>query len=305
MEAMDHSEVRAILEDAAVEPGGLERLMAGDTPTASLVAGHLAGCPDCADELERLRRTVAVIAPSVRDVPPPELRERTLAFVAAVGRPRGAGATERGVAAPTPLPPVAVGPARPIPIDVPRTVAAGAPAALPVLTPIRRPNRLLGLTAVAAALVVAVTGTALITNARRDSELKLQAAEIEALGDVARWTLRVDQQPDVRRIVLASTTGSAAGGPAGELTFSPSSTELVVVANGLVPPPAGHEYKCWVESGGTRTTVGKMFFGGDVAYWVGPVPAIAGLPAGASFGVSLVDLSAPGTPGDAVLAGTG
>jgi len=48
MEAMDHSEVREILEDAAIEPDGLERLMAGDTPTASIVAGHLTGCPDCA-----------------------------------------------------------------------------------------------------------------------------------------------------------------------------------------------------------------------------------------------------------------
>ena len=47
MGAMDHNEVRELLEDAAVEPGGLERLMAGDTPTAVLVAGHLAGCADC------------------------------------------------------------------------------------------------------------------------------------------------------------------------------------------------------------------------------------------------------------------
>ena len=34
-EAMDHNEVRELLEDAAVEPGGLERLMAGDTPNAA------------------------------------------------------------------------------------------------------------------------------------------------------------------------------------------------------------------------------------------------------------------------------
>ena len=46
--AMDHNDVRELLEDAAVEPGGLERLMAGDTPNAALVAGHLAGCADCA-----------------------------------------------------------------------------------------------------------------------------------------------------------------------------------------------------------------------------------------------------------------
>src|SRR4051794_38780340 len=97
MGAMDHDEVLELLQDAAIEPGGLERLMAGDTPTAGVLAGHLAGCPDCSDELERLRRSVGVIRPVVRAVPPPELRERTLAYVAALGRPRGAAA-ERGSA---------------------------------------------------------------------------------------------------------------------------------------------------------------------------------------------------------------
>ena len=64
---MDHEEVRELLEVAAVEPGGLDRLMAGDTPDAALVAGHLAGCAACAAELERLRRSVsASIRPAVR-----------------------------------------------------------------------------------------------------------------------------------------------------------------------------------------------------------------------------------------------
>jgi len=46
---MDHDAVREQMELAAVEPDGLERLMAGDTPTAQAVAGHLAGCPACPD----------------------------------------------------------------------------------------------------------------------------------------------------------------------------------------------------------------------------------------------------------------
>ena len=112
---MDHNEVREILEDAAIEPGGLERLMAGDTPTASIVAGHLAGCPDCAEELERLRRTVGLIAPAVRAVPPPELRERTLAFVAAVGRPRGGAAAGSADRASAPAGVPALGRSGPIP----------------------------------------------------------------------------------------------------------------------------------------------------------------------------------------------
>ena len=282
MGAMEHSEVREILEDAAIEPGGLERLMAGDTPTASLVAGHLAGCPDCAAELERLRRSVALIAPVVRDVPPPELRERTLAFVAAVGRPRG------------------------LPIDdrVSERTEAGVPAAMPAAPaaaqPARRVSRLAPILRLAAALVVAVAGTAFVATSSRDGELRLQAAEIEALGDVARWTLRIDQSADAHRVALASTTGSAV---TGQLLYSPTSTELVVVADGLVPPAAGREYMCWVEADGKRSTIGKMFFGGDVAYWVGPVPELAGLGADATFGVSLVDLTTPDAPGEPVLTG--
>ena len=55
---MDHADALEQIELAAVEPDGLERLMAGDTPEAAAVAGHLAGCPDCAAELVRIRRTV-------------------------------------------------------------------------------------------------------------------------------------------------------------------------------------------------------------------------------------------------------
>jgi hypothetical protein len=287
MGAMDHAEVRELLEDAAIEPGGLERLMAGDTPSASLVAGHLAGCPDCAEELERLRRSVELIAPAIRSVPPPELRERTLAYVAALGRPRGAAAAVA----------VAVAEPGPVPSLHPVPVAASAPP--PVSITARRSLRLAPLLGLAAALVLAVSGGAFVANASRDAESRLQAAELEALGDVARGTIRLDAQPDVQRVALA---GPAAG-PTGELIFSPSSTEVVVVADGLTPAASGHEYRCWVEQDGKRLPIGKMFFGGSVAYWVGPVPALATLHGPAAFGVSLVELGATDGRGVQVLAG--
>jgi uncharacterized lipoprotein YbaY len=44
-----------------------------------------------------------------------------------------------------------------------------------------------------------------------------------------------------------------------------------------------------------------MFFGGDLAYWVGDVKSVAGLPPTARFGVSLVDLGATDAPGQVVL----
>jgi hypothetical protein len=293
MGAMEHDEVRELLQDAAVEPGGLERLMAGDTPIAGAVAGHLAGCPECSDELERLRRSVAVIRPVVRAVPPPELRERTLAYVAAVGRPRGpaagtADATGMGVAA------AGAGESAP--------AMPGVPAAVePQPIRGRRTASLRSLAALAAALIVAVAGTGALVSASRDGQAREQAAEIEALGDVARWTLRVDGQPDVRRVALASTAGASG---TGTVVLSPSAMEVVVVADALAHPAAGHEYRCWVEVNGARQPIGKMFFGGDLAYWVGPVAQIRNLPANARFGVSLVDL-ASGTVGQPVLEGEG
>jgi Anti-sigma-K factor rskA len=275
---MDHNEVLELLQDAAIEPGGLERLMAGDTPAAGAVAGHLAGCPSCTAELDRLRRSVGVIRPAVQAVPPAELRQRTLDYVAAVGRPRPAVAEGEAVAAT----PIAAGPGR-----------RRAPRRFP---PLR------ALAALAAVLIIAVMGTGLLVGGSRDADLRAQAAELEALGDVARWTMRVDGQPDARRVTLASVSG---GTTAGTLLFSPSSTELVVVADELALPPAGHEYRCWVEVGGVRKGIGKMFFGGELAYWVGPVSAVAGLPPDARFGVSLIDVTTPGATGQPVLSGIG
>jgi len=278
MGEMDHQEVRDLLADAAIEPGGLDRLMAGDTPTAALVAGHLAGCPDCADELERLRRSVGIIRPMVRAVPPPELRERTLAYIAAVGRPRGPSAAGTEPA------------------------TSEEPPAIPSTGRTIRAPRMPMLAGLAAAILIAVAGTALVVNGNRDSLSSRQAAEIEALGDVALGTIQLDAQPDVQHVQLASTTG---GSTTGTLVYSPSSNKLVVVAEKLAPAPAGHEYRCWVEVGGQRASIGKMFFGGDLAYWVGSLPQIAGLGPSARFGVSLVDLAATDKPGEPVLVSAG
>ena len=287
MDTMDHGEVRELLEDAAIEPGGLERLMAGDTPTASIVAGHLAGCPECTEELERLRRSVGLIRPAVRAVPPAELKERTMAYVAALGRPRAQPA-DRTVTGTPSLPPSAPS------ATVPALVAADGRHR-------DRTSRLGWIAGLAAALIVAVTGTAMLVNAGHQATSQALSDEIDALGDVARWTLRVDAQPDVRRIELASATGTTTK---GSLVFSPTSTELVVVAEHLAPAPAGHEYRCWVEVDGHRTSIGRMFFGGSLAYWVGAVPGVGGLAPGARFGVSLVTLGSPDAPGEPVLTST-
>ncbi len=274
---MDHEATREQLELAAAEPGGLERLMAGDTPAAQAVAAHLAGCSDCTDELARLERAPRVIGLVVREQPPADLRDRTLAKIRAAGVQRGSLVRE-------PFDPV--GPAS----------AAGGPALGSRLGAGRGRTALGWAAAIAAILVLSVVATSAIVGGRLDQRLAAQATEIEALERVTIATLEVTAEPDVRRVALAG------GGATGSLVYSPSTSELVVVATGLTPPPDGQEYRCWVELAGDRQRVGKMFFSDDLAYWIGPVEAVAGLVGDARFGVTLVSLDGS-TDGQDVLEG--
>jgi hypothetical protein len=127
-----------------------------------------------------------------------------------------------------------------------------------------------------------------------DDRLAAQAAGRAFRTSVAtlRWPA-----PDARRVALSGRPVDR-----GRLIFSPE-PQLVVVATGLTPPPDGQEYSCWVEQGGQRQRVGKMFFSNDLAYWVGPAPAVAGLLSDATFGVSLIDLGGTAVDRDPVLNG--
>ena len=59
-----------------------------------------------------------------------------------------------------------------------------------------------------------------------------------------------------------------------------------------------------MEVDGERQPVGKMFFGGGIAYWVGPAPSVSGLSGTETFGVSLVDADGELVTPDPVLVGT-
>jgi hypothetical protein len=278
---MDHDAVLEALELATAEPDGLDRMMAGDTPAAQAVAGHLAGCAECTLELDRLRRLGAVVRDTVATTPSPDLRDRTLAYVRQHGVPRGpavaAGAVPAALPRLAPQTAIAVGPTR----DRGRSVAAW-------------------IGAVAAAVVLSVVATTAIIGSRVDDRLAAQDAAIEDLASVTTATLHVTAEPDVARVGLASPSGAATS---GTLVFSPSTTELVVVADGLTEPASGMEYRCWVDVDGDRQGIGKMFFGGGLAYWVGPSPAVAGLDGGATFGVSLVSTDGGTVAPEPVLTG--
>jgi hypothetical protein len=285
---MDHADTLELIELAAVEPGGLDRLMAGDTPESGAVAGHLAGCPTCAAELARARRTAAIVRDVIASAPDPALRERTLAFVREVGRDRSLAVAE---------------PAAPATVSSrPALVSAEPPPGAPVVVPVRpaSPTRSwLRYGGVAAALVLAAGigfGAATVTS----PEQRL-GYEIRALADATAMTLRLEARPDRQRFALAAT--DAGGTASGTLIYSPSTGELVMVAEGLAPLGAGEEYGCWVEVGGTKTRIGRMYPGGDLQAWAGSVDGLAALPPGAVFGVSRVPAGA--VAGDPVLVGGG
>ena len=268
---MEHTEARELLELAAVEPDGFDRLAAGDTAEARALAGHLAGCDECAAELERLRVASAVIRDAVLTAPPPDLRERTLAFVAAVGRDRSIPAMAAPIGAGTIPSPAA--PPEPVAIDDARRRRSGTM------------SRVAGwAVAIAAAVVLALVASQLLLVGPRDQTIADQNEDVAAIAKAAAWSLAIQGRPDAERVALTSPTGDDS--ISGTLVYSPGTDHLVVLAEGLQPPPSGTVYRCWVESGGVRKPVGQMFFAGDIAYWVGEVPAAASLPEDAVFGVS-------------------
>ncbi|MFL5779527.1 MAG: anti-sigma factor domain-containing protein [Chloroflexota bacterium] len=271
---MDHDEVRERLEVAAAEPGGLDRLMAGDTATAQAVAAHVAGCHACTDELTRLRQVSLVLQRSLGTMAPADLRERTLAYVHEVGRPRG------DVATPAAAPSLVSTPGR----------RFGGPA-------------LAWAAAIAAAVILSVAASTLFVRAELDPRLAAQSSAIEGLQEVSLSTLALSGRPDSARVDLTSPAGQPPA--SGTVLYSSRTNDLVVVATGLANPGPGREYRCWIESNGQRSSVGKMFFADDLAYWVGPAPAAAGLAPGGRFGVSLVDPASGGSGSQPVLLGSG
>ena len=286
---MDHDDALEALQLAAAEPGGLDRVMAGDTPQAAALAGHVAGCDRCATELERLRRAVPLLRDVVRTTPPADLRARTLALVREQGIARGtvAATAEASTAGPT-----AVTSREPVSIPVAAgSVAAAAP---------HRGSVLPWVAGIAAAVVLSVVASTLIVGARVDDQLAAQSRAIAGLEAVTSATLTITADPESGRVALASTDGSATS---GTLLFSPSTTELVVVADGLTTPPEGQEYRCWLLVDGERQDVGKMFFADDLAFWVGDTPAVATINDGATFGVSLTSVESPSLDADPIIVG--
>lgn len=273
---MDHAEVREILELAAAEPGGLDELLAGASADSRAIQAHVADCGACRAELEELRHSAATIREVIRSTPAPDLRERTLRLVATAGRPRAAGPAAEPVTAPA-------RPARRFaPFSWVPGVALGAVAAA----------------AIAGILVWRSVDARL--NAA-DAQIAQQRSAIAGLTVVTDWTLRLGAAPDAALARLSPSNGSSAA--AGTVLFSADRGELVMVATGLPAPPAGQEYRCWIDHGDGPVRIGRMYHAGAVAYWGGEVDRLRGIEGPLTFGVSLVD-AASDQPGEPVLTGS-
>lgn len=309
---MEHANALERIEIAATEPDGLERLMAGDTPEAAEVAGHLAGCPACVDELTRIRRTTTIVRDVILAQPDPALRERTLAFVRAVGRDRsGAERAHAGATVAATRDPATDG-AADAPADRPQlTVVAdpagaarrdtGSPSLSSPGVPMRAGRWRMPVpwaAGIAAALIVAGAlgfGAGAVLRSPASDDRRTEVAVLQGATTAA---VRVAAQPDARHVELAPTSGGSA---TGSLVFSPSSGELVMIATNLAPEPAGQQYGCWVEQDGQRRRLGRMYWAGKLWAWAGPATGLASLPPGTVFGVSLG--ASGGGEGEPVLTG--
>jgi hypothetical protein len=271
---IDHADVREFLELAAVEPGGLERLSAGDTAEAAVVAGHLAGCPSCAEEARRLATAAPIVRDVVGSIPPDALRERTLTLVRQVGRARGAPA--------------------------PVSTAIGLLVDPRVGDRLRR--RQLGWpVALAATIVISLVVGGAVVGVRSGQDLRDQQAQTADLAKLDAATLSLAGKPDVQRVALIAMADTTV---TGTLLFSSTARDLVMSASGLKQPPVGQAFSCWMTGpDGARIRIGTMAFGGGLAYWAGWTDQLAAARPGTKFGVTLIDGSGKPVGGD-VLVGT-
>ena len=279
------------LEGAAVEPRGLETLVRARTPADAAVVTHLASCDACAAEAARLRAIAALLREGLAPVPAADLRGRTLAYVRAVGRPRGESARDPGAAreaGPTTPP----GP----------TVLAGSRIAASMRSggTSRRRLALAGL-AMAAVVVVAVGVTAFATSSIGRSELAAEQARSADLARTADIAMNLLGDGSAIRIPMAGGAGAS-----GVAIISPASYAGAVVATGLPEPAAGMEYICYVVIDGQRRLVGRMIDSGTAYAWTGSIGAFSGVRPGSvtEYGVLLVPVGSDAVDGSPVVAGS-
>jgi len=260
MSPMDHGTAHERIEELLLDPARLAALEASEVPEDVALRDHLAGCPACQADLDGWARLQSALSDALPDsaaaasaaVQPMELPPSLRTRVLATVRSASAEAS----LAPIPM----AGERR-------RWAAFSTPR-----------SAWLGL---AAALVVLVVGAGVLA----DQAGKLSAAQDEAQGLASAMAAvdRVLAEP-AHRIVALTTPDGAAGG-----SISWTRHDLVVLSTALTAPKPGEVYRCWLNSDGKGWAVGKMYFAGSTAFWVGSLDEWASFEIGPTtqFRVSL------------------
>jgi hypothetical protein len=260
MSAMDHGTAHERIEDLLLEPGRLAALPTSRAPEDAALRDHLAGCPACRADLDgwaRMQAAVSDALPASIDaaniaVQPVELPPSLRARVLASVRP---------AAAETSLAPVPM---------------AGGSRRWAIGSPPRA--AWLGL---AAALVVMIVGAGVLV--RQAAELSTAQEEAQGLTQAVAAVDRILSEPGHRVVGLTTPQGAAGG------SISWTRHDLVVLSTALAAPKPGEIYRCWLNSDGQGWAVGRMYFAGDTAYWVGSLDEWASFEIGPTtkFRVSL------------------
>ncbi|MEO5704154.1 MAG: anti-sigma factor [Candidatus Limnocylindrales bacterium] len=236
MSAMDHGAAHERIEELVLEPIRLAALAESSEAPDIALREHIATCPACRADLagwEQLQHRLSVALP-------------------------GSVTAARDAVEPVELPPslraAVIAAAREADRAVAPTSIVRARARL-----LRRPRPAwLGI----AAAVAVFAGSGLLT-----FDLVNQRSAAEADARVLASTIaaidRVLAAPDHRVVPLLDPAGVASG------SISWSSQDLVVLTTALEPPPADQEYLCWLEEPNGRSVIGKMYFAGRTAYWIG------------------------------------
>jgi hypothetical protein len=260
MSPMDHGTAHERIEDLLLDPAHLAALESSAAPEDVAFRDHLAGCPACQADLDGWARLQAAIgdalprsmADATAAVQPVEIPPSLRARVLASVRSASAEAS----LAPIPM----AGERR-------RWAAFSAPR-----------TAWLGL---AAALIVLVVGAGVLVY----QGVKLNGAQEEAQGLSAAMAAvdRVLTEPGHRVVALMTPQGAAAG------SISWTRHDLVVLTSALPAPKPGEIYRCWLNNDGSGWAIGKMYFSGSTAYWVGSLDEWASFEIGpdTTFRVSL------------------
>jgi hypothetical protein len=143
--------------------------------------------------------------------------------------------------------------------------------------------------AAAAMLIIAVGAGAVAISQANLADFETSRAE--RMERLTASMARLLGDPSHASTVLVGSDRSSFG------TAVWAGNEMVVLATGLPRPPAGSEYRCWIQRDSTRDRIGVMRFGGgDIAYWWGDLESAAALLAngGGVIGISLEPQDGPG-----------